>query len=191
MPSANRPLNPRILMKRTRAVDVGAGIGRVTADVLLHLIQDIVLVEPAQNFVNEAFAQARASEQGSGRWKGLKDASKSVTVLEGTLQDFDPARPISGSNAKLLGRVGYSPSGDSDDESGFDVIWCQWCLGHLSDIALVDFLRRCHKALRSRSSATGEIDGVIVVKENTCSEHEAGVPRVVFDDADSSLTRYP
>jgi len=42
VPSALRPLDPFSSSQRTRAVDVGAGIGRVTADVLLHLVTNVV-----------------------------------------------------------------------------------------------------------------------------------------------------
>jgi hypothetical protein len=41
----------------------------------------------------------------------------------------------------------------SDPCSGCDgskSIWCQWCLGHLSDPLLVAFLKRAHAALRPK-----------------------------------------
>ncbi|TDL24765.1 hypothetical protein BD410DRAFT_60326 [Rickenella mellea] len=192
VPSAIRPLNPLPPTRRTRAVDVGAGVGRVTSSVLLHLVQDVVLVEPVDNFVREALARASATEHLSGEWKGLLDKRKSVTVLQGTLQDFDPSKPITGSNATLLGRVGYSPPDSehqAEDESGFDVIWCQWCLGHLSDPDLVEFFLRARKSLRSAKKGTGDFEGLIIVKENTCSEKPPGTPTVRFDAQDSSLTR--
>jgi protein N-terminal methyltransferase len=31
---------------RLRALDVGGGVGRTTKDVLLHLVDDVVLIEP-------------------------------------------------------------------------------------------------------------------------------------------------
>jgi protein N-terminal methyltransferase len=67
-------------------------------------------------------------------------------------------------------------------DSKFDVIWCQWCLGHLSDPDFVKFLQRAREALRDPAS------GLIIVKENCCSEPD-GVARTVFDEEDSSLTR--
>lgn len=36
---------------RFRALDVGAGVGRVTSDVLLHLFDDVVLLEPVDIFL--------------------------------------------------------------------------------------------------------------------------------------------
>ena len=56
----------------------------------------------------------------------------------------------------------------------YDVIWCQWVLGHLKDDDLVCFLQRAKAGLAS--------DGIIVIKENTCPELE-------YDKLDSSYSR--
>jgi protein N-terminal methyltransferase len=69
------------------------------------------------------------------------------------------------------------------------VIWCQWCLGHLNDDDFVAFLRRCKGSLRPPPDV-GHGESVIVVKENVCANHVDGRPRTVFDDEDSSLTRF-
>lgn len=192
VPSAVRPLTstgPSTTGKRVRALDVGAGVGRVTSDVLLHLVLDVVLVEPVTNFVEEAYRRGVASQNGTlvpdsshAIWKGIQSKSKSVTFVQGTLQTLDPASPLSGEGWKLLGRVGHVPAED-DIESGFDVIWCQWCLGHLNDEDLVPFFRRCRAALRDRGKS------LIIVKENLCQDAEDGSARVSFDESDSSLTR--
>ncbi|XP_047990985.1 N-terminal Xaa-Pro-Lys N-methyltransferase 1 [Leguminivora glycinivorella] len=58
----------------------------------------------------------------------------------------------------------------------YDVIWCQWVLGHLNDIDLIAFLVRCKKALNT--------NGVIVVKENITASEE-----IEYDDEDSSVAR--
>lgn len=105
-----------------------------------------------------------------------------MTFVQETLQAFDPAHPLAGGPTKLLGRVGHVPPED-DLESGFDVIWCQWCLGHLSDADLVAFFRRCRAALRDRDKS------VIVVKENLCQDGPDGSARSSFDESDSSVTR--
>ncbi|KAH9901420.1 AdoMet dependent proline di-methyltransferase-domain-containing protein [Cubamyces lactineus] len=205
VPSAIRPLHAPatpLSARRTRVLDVGAGVGRVTSDVLLHLFADVLLVEPVERFIAEAVRRGRASERAStsagananasiaedanpeaAPWKGIADGSKSVTFVQATLQDFDPARPSAGvdsGKAKILGRVGYAPAED-DLDSGFDVVVCQWCLGAMSDPDLVAFFRRSKAALRDPAR------GFIIVKENLCSEK--GEPRVVFDESDSSLTR--
>ncbi|KAF7323029.1 hypothetical protein HMN09_00082700 [Mycena chlorophos] len=176
VPSAFKPIvapPPR----RTRALDVGAGIGRVTSDVLLHLFSDVVLLEPAEHFILAAVARGRDTT--TKPWKGIADKSKSVTFLQGTLQGFDPARPH---HAKMLDRVGYTPE-HTDPLSGFDAVWCQWCLGHLDDEGLVAFLRRSQAALRDKDRS------LIVVKENLCPDAADGSAVSILDEQDSSLTR--
>ncbi|KAI6150418.1 alpha-N-methyltransferase NTM1 [Pisolithus tinctorius] len=173
--------------RRYRALDVGAGIGRVTVDVLLRLVSDVVLLEPVESFIKEALEQCKnskllgTSHNDSGYavgWPGIAEESKSVTFVKAPLQNFDPARPRN--NTEILGRVGFTPIED-DTDSGFDIIWCQWCLGHLNDSDLVNFLRMSKNALRDSRS-------LIVIKENLCAERGGG-PRAVFDEEDSSLTR--
>jgi len=137
-------------------------------------------------FVEEALSRARASVLGTlsssqGAWRGLADKTKSVTILQGTLQDFHPLRPH---HARFLDRVGYQPLRPTDEIGmGYDVIWCQWCLGHLSDADLVAFLKRCLHSLNEH------LKSLIMVKENICSDYEDGSPQNVFDDEDSSFTR--
>lgn len=58
----------------------------------------------------------------------------------------------------------------------YDLIWNQWCLGHLTDAQLVKFLKKCCSALKP--------GGWIVVKENLSTSDED-----VFDETDSSVTR--
>jgi protein N-terminal methyltransferase len=189
VPSAIRPLSPPPLENRTRALDVGAGIGRVTSDVLLHLVSDVLLVEPVEKFIHEAWSRGKASAERSTRtppeWKGIADKSKSVTFLKGTLQSFDPLNPRNPEQIQYIGRVGYQPEVD-DIDSGFDVIWCQWCLGHLSEGDLVTFFKRCQLSLRDPAKGRS----LIVVKENVCWDGPDGLTATVtFDEQDSSLTR--
>jgi len=56
------------------------------------------------------------------------------------------------------------------------LIWNQWCVGHLRDSELVDYLKRCAEGIRH--------DGVIVVKENISNGEDD-----VYDELDSSVTR--
>uniref|UniRef100_A0AAD5YRR9 Alpha N-terminal protein methyltransferase 1 n=1 Tax=Leucocoprinus birnbaumii TaxID=56174 RepID=A0AAD5YRR9_9AGAR len=193
VPSSFKPVNskshsnpdstPRT--RRFRALDVGAGIGRVTCDTLLHLVDDVVLLEPVEPFVREALARGRASLDPSTpehlRWRGIADQTKSVTFLKGTLQEFDPLNPH---RVEFLDRIGYEPPRPQDDIGmGYDVIWCQWCLGHLSNEDLLEFFKRCKGALKE-----SEGNSVIVVKENCCTDHD-GEATITFDEEDSSLTR--
>ncbi|KAK6013009.1 hypothetical protein OSTOST_21785 [Ostertagia ostertagi] len=62
------------------------------------------------------------------------------------------------------------------DPSSFDLIWIQWCSGHLTDSDMVEFLRRCIDGLTD--------DGVIVFKDNLSAQQEPE-----FDCEDYSWTR--
>lgn len=64
----------------------------------------------------------------------------------------------------------------------YDLVWNQWCVGHLTDLQLVAYLRRCGEALRREEG--GKVTGWIVVKENLTSEDD------VYDETDSSVTRF-
>ena len=66
--------------------------------------------------------------------------------------------------------------GDAHESTKYDLIWNQWCLGHLTDVQLTEYLKKCAKALSP--------GGWIVVKENLST---AG--KDIFDDVDSSVTR--
>ncbi|EOA81694.1 uncharacterized protein SETTUDRAFT_143439, partial [Exserohilum turcica Et28A] len=77
------------------------------------------------------------------------------------------------------------------EPASYNLIWNQWCLGHLTDAQLVVYLQRCKQGL-VKPTATTEGDAAtprsswIIVKENlsTDSKH-----RDIYDDEDSSVTR--
>ncbi|PWN21840.1 hypothetical protein BCV69DRAFT_281755, partial [Microstroma glucosiphilum] len=89
----------------------------------------------------------------------------------------------------------------------YDVIWCQWMLQHLSDPDLISFLHRAKAALvknvrpapsqeggdeeeeEAKAKEEEPQDGVIVVKENVCTENEDGSENVWWDEEDKSITR--
>lgn len=111
---------------RERALDCGAGIGRVTRYLLSRHFARVDLVEQCAKFADTARTYLETVQQlGEIHCSGL--------------QDFDV--PV----------------------DTYDLIWCQWVLGHLTDHDLVQFLRRCSKGLRA--------NGVIVIKENIRSIH--------------------
>lgn len=58
----------------------------------------------------------------------------------------------------------------------YDVIWCQWVLGYLTNDDFVKFFERCGQALNK--------NGVVIVKDNITS-----TDLVDFDEEDSSVTR--
>ena len=58
----------------------------------------------------------------------------------------------------------------------YDVIWCQWVLGHLNELHFIEFFQRCKQGLAPH--------GMIIVKENVNRDQEAD-----FDENDSSFCR--
>lgn len=57
----------------------------------------------------------------------------------------------------------------------YDVIWCQWVTGHLTDGDFVAFLHRCRGGL--------EPNGILVIKDNLTRD------QVDVDNTDGSITR--
>ncbi|CAE6414457.1 unnamed protein product [Rhizoctonia solani] len=164
--------------RRVRALDVGAGIGRVTACTLLPLVDDVVLVEPAEHFFSKAMEHCP-------NWEGISDLTKSVTFVHMPLQSFDASQPVSLESHRM--GLGADPSAP---EVGYDVVWCQWCLGHLTDPDLVKFLKQAKVALREPVDPEYPRGaGVIVVKENTIEDGPNGEPVSVYAEDDSSVTR--
>lgn len=78
----------------------------------------------------------------------------------------------------LLGEIYVTGLEDWKPEKQYDVIWNQWCLGHLTDKQLVAYFERCSKTLTN--------EGWIMVKENTCTNTDKAD---AFDVVDNSVTR--
>ena len=132
---------PKGKVCRKRALDCGAGIGRITKRLLLPHFDIVNLVDVNQEFLDEA------------RHSYLeKEASRVEQFFCCGLQNFTP-------------------------EAGhYDVIWCQWVLGHLSDNDFIDFFQRCQDGLAE--------NGMIFIKENVNPDSDTD-----FDENDSSVCR--
>ena len=131
------PATPSPPAHRLTALDVGAGIGRVTRNVLIPLFDDVVLLEPVDKFVKEAWRSAR-----DGEWRDLPKSSntsqeigkkehdegktrkdnfskgrgKRVWFLKRGLQGCDPRYPQK--EAESLGVV--RENGQGEECEGFD-----------------------------------------------------------------------
>ncbi|KAI0860186.1 alpha-N-methyltransferase NTM1 [Xylaria cubensis] len=115
----------------------GAGVGRVTEGLLLHVGTAIDIIEPVQRFTDQL--------QGK---EGIR------TIFNVGLEDWEPTQGVQ-----------------------YDLIWTQWCAGHLTNEQLVRYLKRCKTALEKDN-------GLIIIKENiSISDVD------VFDPLDSSVTR--
>jgi protein N-terminal methyltransferase len=145
-PSPLTPLPPPPAPHRRTALDVGAGIGRVTRHVLLPLFDDVVLLEPVAKFVSEAHRAAAAgewrdlpragkqpeTEEGTEQWKegqrrveeSQAGRGKRVWFVRGGLQGFDPRLPVkAGDDLGVVGdaKVGEgSELGDADASVVYD-----------------------------------------------------------------------
>ncbi|KAJ3494277.1 hypothetical protein NLG97_g4185 [Lecanicillium saksenae] len=119
------------------AVDAGAGIGRITKDLLLSIAEEVDVVEPISKFTEPL--------------KGVKGVRNIYNV---GLEDWHPA-----------------------EGAQYDLIWTQWCLGHLTDEQVVKYLEVCKTVLTPGT-------GWIIVKENL----NTGL-QDLFDPTDSSVTR--
>ncbi|KAI4146232.1 MAG: hypothetical protein L6R39_003530 [Caloplaca ligustica] len=60
----------------------------------------------------------------------------------------------------------------------YDLLWHQWCLGHLTDTEMCRYLKKCREIVKE--------GGWIVVKENMSTDPEG---KDIFDEVDSSVTR--
>ncbi len=133
----------------SRAVDCGAGIGRVTLGFLSQACDMVDLVEPVAPFVKEI--------QHGDSMADLRRQGKIGEVYQISLEHWEP----------VPGR--------------YDLIWNQWCLGHLTDVALVAYLQRCARALRREEGS-----GWVAVKENMSTDLEK---KDIYDPDDNSVTR--
>ncbi|XP_038209639.1 N-terminal Xaa-Pro-Lys N-methyltransferase 1-A-like [Zerene cesonia] len=121
-----------------RALDCGAGIGRVSKNLLIPYFDKVDLVEQDEKFINTAK-------------QTIGDDIKLGILHHVGLQNFKP-------------------------QEKYDVIWCQWVLGHLNDYDLIGFLERCRQTLAE--------NGLVVIKENITTSDD-----LEYDDVDSSVTR--
>lgn len=127
------------------ALDCGAGVGRVTKNLLLKHFQEVDLVEPVSHFIESAREKLKVC----GQSKSV--ANHAVNFYCIPLQEFTP------------------------EEGRYDVIWIQWCIGHLTDADFVAFFNRAKVGLKP--------EGFFVLKENVARNG------FVLDKEDHSVTR--
>ena len=111
------PIWPPTDGRRTRALDVGAGIGRVSRDLLLKECDLVDLVDGNINFIEQA--KATLSNRGDDGARGLLGR-----CIVADLQSYVP-----------------------DEKCQYDLIWIQWVSCHLKDDDLVHALSKFAGAL--------------------------------------------
>ncbi|XP_058196097.1 alpha N-terminal protein methyltransferase 1 isoform X2 [Rhododendron vialii] len=127
------------------ALDCGAGIGRVTKNLLIRYFNEVDLLEPVSHFLEAA------RENLSPDNLIVLDSHKASNFYCVPLQEFTP------------------------DAGRYDVIWVQWCIGHLTDDDFVSFFKRAKDGLKPA--------GLFVLKENIARTG------FVLDKEDRSVTR--
>lgn len=150
-----------------RALDCGAGVGRVTRELLLHYFHEVDLIEPSRHLIDvarenlTAEAVSTAGQGGGGGGdrspaSGIPAGHRAVNFFNSGLQDFD-----------------WSPH-----VGRYDTIWIQGVAYLVTDADLGTLFRGAALALTP--------DGVIFVKENICDACSNGFD---IDDEEASLTR--
>jgi protein N-terminal methyltransferase len=185
--SVNQSVNPKQPTKPTAiTTDCGAGIGRVTKHLLLPLFEKVDLLEQSPRLL--AAAPAYLSSAVAAASAATPAAAAAAEKKEGQEAGQEAAAATGAaamSRDELAGRVTYMCAGMQDfaaAEGAYDVVWIQWCVGHLHDLDLLRFLQRCKRAL----VRPGRGQGCVVVKDNCCSDVD-----FVLDKDDSSVTRSP
>lgn len=107
--------------RRLVAVDCGAGVGRVTEQLLLHHFHEVDVLEPSSTLMETAKRKLAASSTPAKSWPASHSAGR--FFLQG-LQDFAP------------------------EQQRYDCIWLQWCLLYLTDDDLLALLQRCKDGLK-------------------------------------------
>ncbi|KAM7265430.1 hypothetical protein ACFE04_003113 [Oxalis oulophora] len=141
------------------ALDCGAGIGRITKNLLIRYFNEVDVLEPVAHFINAA------RESLSPENLLVSDTHRATNFYCTPLQEFTP------------------------DEARYDVIWVQWCIGHLTDDDFVWFFNRAKRFLSMHHlfSCSFQIGlkpgGFFVLKENIARNG------FVLDKDDRSVTR--
>ncbi|KAJ6423017.1 hypothetical protein OIU84_024030 [Salix udensis] len=127
------------------ALDCGSGIGRITKNLLIRYFNEVDLLEPVSHFLDAARENLVQENPMAS------DKHKATNFYCVPLQEFTP------------------------DVGRYDVIWIQWCIGHLTDDDFVSFFKRAKIGLKP--------GGFFVLKENLARNG------FVLDKEDRSITR--
>ncbi|KAL8730670.1 MAG: hypothetical protein Q9181_004578 [Wetmoreana brouardii] len=108
----------------------------------------------------------------------LSKVCEVVDVVEPVERFANEARGAKMSGEGRLGQIYVTGLQDWLPSEQYDLIWNQWCLGHLTDQELHAYLLKCRVALTP--------GGWMVIKENMSTDPEG---KDIFDEVDSSVTR--
>lgn len=157
--------------KLKRGVDCGAGIGRVTDGFLRNVCETVDVVEPVAKFaeVIQRGALVRRTKTSKRADEGTNNATEtSEEQGEGRKEDKEGVVE----NIYITGLESWVPT------EKYDLIWNQWCVGHLTNSQLTTYLQRAADALTP--------SGILVLKENNSTDPDG---KDIYDEVDSSVTR--
>ncbi|KAH9625995.1 hypothetical protein KSS87_017116 [Heliosperma pusillum] len=132
------------------SLDCGSGIGRVTKNLLIRYFHQVDLLEPVSHFLETA-RQTLTSQALAN-----VDHHKALNFYCLPLQEFIP------------------------EPGRYDVIWIQWCIGHLTDDDFVSFFKNAKVGLKP--------GGFFILKENIAKSGKDHCG-FVLDKEDCSVTR--
>ena len=145
------------------ALDVAAGLGRVTRELLLHHFAEVDLLEPSPTLMNEA--------------KRLLNTSNTTTDIRGTEHP-------EGHRVLNFFQVSVHELLWRDLPHRYDVLWVQWAMDKMTDEHAIYMLKEARNSLRSSES-------LVIVKENICNVCDEGGwwPQGFAVDDEPTITR--
>ncbi|KAG6398125.1 hypothetical protein SASPL_139577 [Salvia splendens] len=166
--------------RRLVTLDCGSGIGRITKNLLIRYFNEVDLLEPVSHFLDTA-RENLAPEN-----LMVTDDHKAVNFFCVSLQArcslllvfilfiLDALVLLYDVNFSRLIDNQYNLEFTPEAER-YDIIWIQWCIGHLSDDDLMSFFDRAKGGLKQ--------GGLFILKENIARSG------FVLDNQDKSITR--
>ncbi|KAK6368135.1 hypothetical protein LTS17_009876 [Exophiala oligosperma] len=160
----------------TRCLETGAGIGRVTLNLLSTICERIDIIEPIEKFTN-VLTVSDSPLVKSGQLRRvynvpLQDWTVETSPSWQASNDTSPPPPTTTTTATDDTTITPTPTKNKADRPHkYDLIWNQWCLSHLSFDALIPLLAA---------------DGWIIAKENL-STNAFGTD--TYYEEDSTVTR--
>ncbi|PLB39778.1 N-terminal protein methyltransferase [Aspergillus candidus] len=114
----------------------------------------------------------RITEGFLGQVCEVMDAVEPVEKFARALKERVPKMECAVEDVYIVGLEGWVP------EKKYDLIWIQFCVGHLTDVQLRECFVRCKNALTET--------GMLVIKENNSTDVDG---EDIYDELDSSVTR--
>lgn len=111
----------------------------------------------------------------------LSKVCEVVDIVEPVEKFADVVRNGPMGKSGVIGDVYVVGLEDWEPEAGskkYDLVWNQWCVGHLTDAQLTEYLKRAAASLTD--------SGLIVLKENVSTDING---KDYYDDTDSTVTR--